>query len=42
VVENVGDGKIVLKGCDHQHHRRQKNYSEAGNAGATCGFAQPS
>src|SRR5208282_3037765 len=41
VMKNVGDGEIILEGRHHQHHRGEKNYREAGDAGAPRGFTQP-
>ena len=41
-MKNVGDGKIVLKGRDHQHYGCEENYCEARNARATRSFTQPS
>src|SRR5579863_1841977 len=40
-MKNVGNGKVILKGCNHQHHGRKKDDGKAGNAGATRGFTQP-
>jgi hypothetical protein len=39
-MNNVGDGKVVLKGRHHQPDGCEENYREAGNPGATRGFGQ--
>jgi hypothetical protein len=39
VVVNVGNRKIVLKGCGHKDSSGEKHSREAGDTGATCSFA---
>jgi hypothetical protein len=39
-MKNIGDGKIILKGRQHQDHGCEENYCEARNARATRCFTQ--
>ena len=39
VVEDVGDGEIILEGANHEDEGGEKYGGEGGNAGAASGFA---
>src|ERR1700683_315981 len=39
-MKNVGDGKVVLESCDHQHYGGEEDDCKAGNTRTARGFTQ--
>jgi hypothetical protein len=39
-MEDVGDGEVILKSCDDQDDRSEKDDTEHGDSGAARGFSE--